>query len=110
MKTLRLSGILLRAAHKFSGHHGWLKGLEKAGDELDEGTYRASKEKGSGDKSRKGWAAPGGGNSLESVPVFPLGLWFHPLGHLVMSRQVFGCHDRRAACYRHLVGGVQGCY
>lgn len=46
MKTLRLSRIWLTAAHRFSGHCGQLKGLDKAGDELDEGTYRASKEKG----------------------------------------------------------------
>lgn len=45
MKTLRLLGILLSAAPKLR-HRGWLRGLEKAGDELDEGTSRASEERG----------------------------------------------------------------
>lgn len=51
------------------GHSRRSKGLGKAGHELDQGTHGASVRRGSGGESRKGRAALGGGNSLESVAV-----------------------------------------
>lgn len=35
------------------------------------GHTEPARRRGSGDESKKGGAAPRGGNSLESVPVFP---------------------------------------
>ena len=92
-----------------------MEGVEKAGDESDKGTYRASWEKGGLARMlgrvgllgevEAGWDQSWGLQGRGSEPQVILS----PRRHLAVSPHIFGCHNRGGECYWHLVGGVPGC-